>query len=356
MCMAFVDCPASARPDRCNCVTAAGPAKVPALPSSSLPMGAAHDHSRDHSHGHHGHAHGAAGHSHVPAVIQHEKPLWLAFWLTLLVLLAEISGGLLSNSLALLSDAAHMMTDVAALGISLCAVRMSQRPADARRSYGYARLEAIGALVNSSLLLLVAGYILFEAVQRFRAPEAVASTGMLVVAVIGLLANLLSMKLLAAGAGESLNVKGAYLEVWSDMLGSLGVIAGGVLIHFTGWAWVDPVVAVLLGLWVLPRTWGLLKQAAHVLMQGVPDGLDVDAVRDAMLAVPGVAAVHDLHVWALGSREPILTAHVLLREGTTADADGVRAAVAAQLHDRFHIDHATLQVETRHCGHRTLHA
>ncbi|MDE2406983.1 MAG: cation transporter [Xanthomonadaceae bacterium] len=315
-------------------------------------MSAGHAHESGHGHAH---DHGGPGHSHVPAVIKHEKPLWFAFWLTLLVLLVEIAGGLLSNSLALLSDAAHMMTDVASLGISLFAVRMSRRPPDARRSYGYARMEAIGAFINSSLLFVVAGYILFEAVQRLRAPEAVATTGMLVVAVIGLLANLLSMKLLAAGAGESLNVKGAYLEVWSDMLGSLGVIAGAALIHFTGWGWVDPVVAVLLGLWVLPRTFVLLKQAAHVLMQGVPDGVDVGAVRDAMQAVAGVAAVHDLHVWALGSKEPILTAHVLLCEDAT-DADAVRAAVAAELHEHFGIGHATLQVESRHCGAAKMHA
>ena len=290
----------------------------------------------------------------MPAVIKHERPLWIAFALTALVLVVEIAGGLLSNSLALLSDAAHMMTDVAALGISLFAVRMSRRPADARRSYGYARMEAIGALINSSLLFLVAGYILWEAVQRFRSPQDVATTTMLGVAVLGLAANLVSMKLLAAGAGESLNVKGAYLEVWSDMLGSLGVILGGVLIHFTGWRLVDPILAVLLGLWVLPRTWILLKQAAHVLMQGVPAGLDVAAVRAAMLQVSGVTDVHDLHVWALGSREPILTAHVLLAD-TTADVDGVRHAVAGVLHEAFGIDHATLQVETRHCGDGTLH-
>lgn len=305
---------------------------------------ASHDHAHDHS---------APGHSHVPAVIKHEKPLWIAFGLTFIVLLVEIAGGLLSNSLALLSDAAHMMTDVAALGVSLFAVRMSRRPADARRSYGYARMEAIGALINSSLLFLVAGYILWEAIGRFRSPQEVASGSMLVVAVVGLLANLISMKLLAAGAGESLNMKGAYLEVWSDMLGSLGVIAGAAVIHFTGWALLDPIVAVLLGLWVLPRTWVLLKQAAHVLMQGVPAGLDIDTVRDAMQAVPGVATVHDLHVWALGSKEPILTAHVLLKDGSAdadVDADTVRAKVAEILHENFNIEHATLQMEASHCG------
>ncbi len=307
--------------------------------------------------GHHSHSHGHGddhGHSHVPAEIRHEKPLWIAFALTLLFLLVEVAGGLLSNSLALLSDAAHMMTDVLALGISLFAVRMSRRPADARRTYGYARMEAIGAMVNGGLLFVVAGFILWEALGRFREPQAVASNAMLVVAVLGLLVNLVSMRLLAAGAGESLNVRGAYMEVWSDMLGSLGVIAGALLIRFTGWTLLDPIIAVLIALWVLPRTWALLRAAGQVLMQGVPAGLDIDAVRDAMQAVSGVATVHDLHVWALGSREPILTAHVLL-EDAGGDADGVRAQVAAMLHARFGIDHATLQVETRHCGQAHLH-
>ncbi|RZA12683.1 MAG: cation transporter, partial [Lysobacteraceae bacterium] len=150
-------------------------------------------------------------------------------------------------------------------------------------------------------------------------------------------------------AGESLNIKGAYLEVWSDMIGSLGVILGAVLIRFTGWTVVDPILAVLIGLWVLPRTWVLLRQAGHVLMQGVPSGMDLDDVRDAMQAVPGVATVHDLHAWALGSREPVLTAHVLLADDA-GDPDQVRIAVAGLLHERFGIDRATLQVESRHCG------
>lgn len=300
--------------------------------------------------GHHSHSHGQGdGHSHVPAEIRHEKPLWIAFALTLLFLLVEVVGGLLSNSLALLSDAAHMMTDVLALGISLFAVRMSRRPADAKRTYGYARMEAIGAMVNGGLLFVVAGFILWEALGRFREPQAVASNAMLVVAVLGLLVNLVSMRLLAAGAGESLNVRGAYMEVWSDMLGSLGVIAGALLIRFTGWTVVDPVIAVLIGLWVLPRTWTLLRAAGQVLMQGVPAGLNIDELRDAMQATPGVAAVHDLHVWALGSREPILTAHVLLADDA-GDADVLREALADMLHARFGIDHATLQMEARHCG------
>ena len=290
----------------------------------------------------------AEGHEHV-SEIKHEKPLWWAFGLTSVFLVAEVIGGLITNSLALLSDAAHMGTDVIALAISLFAVRMSRKPPDAKRTYGFARMEAIGALVNGGMLFLVAGYILWEAVGRFRQPPDVASTGMLVIAALGLVVNLISMRLLKAGSGDSLNVKGAYLEVWADMLGSVGVIGGAIIIMMTGWTLADPIIAVLIGLWVLPRTWTLLRAAGGVLMQSVPAGMDLDKVRDMMLAHPGIAKVHDLHVWALGSKEPILTAHVLLAN-EDADADAVRNAMATMLHERFDIDHATLQVERRHCG------
>lgn len=301
----------------------------------------------------HGHDH--CHHHHHAGDIRHEKTLWIALALTAGFLLAEVAGGIVFNSLALLSDAAHMMTDVVALGISLFAVRLARRPADARRTYGYARMEALGALVNGGLLFVVAGYILYEAWQRFRAPAGVATGGMLAVAVLGLAVNLISMRLLKAGAGESLNVRGAYLEVWSDTLGSLGVIAGAMVIAATGWTLVDPIVAVLIGLWVLPRTWTLVRQAGHVLMQGVPDGLDLDAVRAAMRAHAGVRDVHDLHVWALGSREPILTAHVVLDE-VANDTDRVRDALANMLEARFGIGHSTLQVESEACGNAHGHA
>jgi cobalt-zinc-cadmium efflux system protein len=276
--------------------------------------------------------------------MKHEKPLWWAFGLTAVFLVAEIVGGLVTNSLALLSDAAHMGTDVLALGIALFAVRMSRRPADAKRSYGYARMEALGALVNGGMLFLVAGYILWEAVARFRHPPEVASTGMLIVAILGLIVNVIAMRLLKAGSGESLNVKGAYLEVWADMLGSVGVIIGAVVIMTTGWTLVDPIIAVLIGLWVLPRTWTLLREAGQVLMQGVPAGLDLDTVRDMLLAHPGVAKVHDLHVWALGSKEPVLTAHIILTD-ETQPPDAVRQSLATALTAAFDIEHATLQVD-----------
>lgn len=274
---------------------------------------------------------------------EHERPLWWAFGLTAGFLVAEVVGGLLTNSLALLSDAAHMATDVFALVISLVAVRLSRRPPDAKRSYGYARMEALGALVNGVLLFVVAGYIFWEAVGRFRAPTQVASTGMLSIAVGGLVVNLISMLLLKAGSGESLNVKGAYLEVWSDMLGSVGVIVGAAIIKLTGWTVTDPIVAVLIGLWVLPRTWVLVREAGHILMEGVPGHLSLDTIRSALLAVPGVVSVHDLHVWSLGSREPALTAHLVV--GAGAGADAIRTAVVAALESKFAIGHATLQVE-----------
>jgi cobalt-zinc-cadmium efflux system protein len=295
------------------------------------------------------------GHDHGTGAIRHERPLWWAFGLTTVFLVAEVVGGLMTNSLALLSDAAHMGTDVIALAISLVAVRLSRRPPDAKRTYGYARLEAIGALINGGMLFLVAGYILWEAVGRFRAPPPVASTGMLVIAALGLAVNLVSMRLLKAGSGESLNVKGAYLEVWADMLGSLGVIVGAVIIMATNWTLADPIIAVLIGLWVLPRTWTLVREAGQVLMQGAPHGLNVDTVRDLMLAHPGVQTVHDLHIWALGSKEPILTAHVVVADPAQS-AESVRRSLLAALDESFGIEHATLQVEGANADEGEQHA
>lgn len=287
-------------------------------------------------------------HNHAPSTIRHEKPLWWALGLTGGFMAAEIAGAFITNSLALLSDAAHMATDTLGLMIALLAVRLSRRPPDARRTYGYARLEALGALANGALLFAVGAYILWEAVQRFREPQPIASTGMLLIAALGLVVNLIAMRLLQAGSGESLNVKGAYLEVWSDMLGSVAVIIGALLIRFTGWQVIDPILAVLIGLWVLPRTWVLLREAINVLLEGVPKGVDLDAVRAELCAHERVLDVHDLHVWALASSTPALTAHVVMAEG--GDADLLRRQLGQRLHERFEIDHVTLQVEADHCG------
>lgn len=292
-----------------------------------------------------------AGHDHDHGVttIHHEKPLWWALGLTATFLVVEVVAGLLTNSLALLSDAAHMGTDVIALAIALFAVRMARRPPDAKRTYGYAPLEAIGAAINGGLLFLVAGYILWEAVGRFRDPPDVSSMDMLAIAMLGFIVNLISMRLLRAGSGESLNVKGAYLEVWADMLGSVGVIAGALLIATTGYTIVDPIIATLIGLWVLPRTWTLLKAAGNILLQGVPDGLDIEAVRRALLASPGVGAVHELHAWALGSKERVLTVHVVASD-PSASIDALRGALSRMLQEDFAIDRLTLQMEEQACS------
>jgi cobalt-zinc-cadmium efflux system protein len=283
----------------------------------------------------------------------HAKRLAIALAITTTFLVAEVVGAILFNSLALLSDAAHMFTDAAALAIALAAIRIGRRPADDRRTFGYRRFEILAAAFNALLLFAVAGYILWEGLGRIATPAPVESTGMLVVASLGLVVNLVSMRLLSSGKDESLNVKGAYLEVWADMLGSIGVIAAAILIALTGWQWIDPVVAIAIGLWVLPRTWSLLRDTTHVLLEGVPDGIDLNEVRRAIRSVPGVADVHDLHLWSLSSDDINLTAHVVPEPG--ADAEAVRAGLVALVRGRFGIGHATIQTESTPCADAGTH-
>lgn len=221
----------------------------------------------------------SAGHDHALPATTKERSLGWALVLTSAFLIAEVVGGVVLNSLALLSDAAHMFTDVAALAIALAAIRVGRRAVDDRRTFGYHRFEILAAAFNALLLFGVAAYILYEAWQRWSNPPAVQTTGVLVIAVLGTIVNLVSMRLLSSGKDSSLNVKGAYLEVWSDLLGSIGVIVGALVILFTGWNWVDTVIAVAIGLWVLPRTWILLRETLNILLEGVPDGIDLPQLR-----------------------------------------------------------------------------
>lgn len=280
------------------------------------------------------HAHGAGSSS--------RRMVW-ALALTSTFLIAEVIGAVVFQSLALLSDAAHMLTDVVALAIALAAIKIGQRPADALRTFGYRRFEILAATFNAILLFLVAGYIFYEGVVRLFDPEPVGSIGMLIVASLGLGVNLISMRLLASGVEASLNVKGAYLEVWADMLGSVGVIGGALLIMATGWTWVDPVVGIGIGLWVLPRTWVLLKNTTHILLEGVPKGPSLDVVRATIAAVPGVVAVHDLHLWGISSDDVNGSVHVSVVD---ADAETVRRRVLGAMQADHGIEHATVQVET----------
>lgn len=292
----------------------------------------------------------SAGHSHALPTTQNQKYLLIALGLTSTFLVAEVIGGIVTGSLALLSDAAHMLTDASALAISLAAIHIAKRAADSRRTYGYHRFEILAAAFNAMMLFFVAMYILYEAYQRVRSPTEIQSTGMLVVAVIGLIVNLISMKLLSAGKDASLNVKGAYLEVWSDMLGSIGVIAGAVIIRFTSWAWVDSVIAVTIGLWVLPRTWILLKESLNILLEGVPEGMEIDEVKAALMAVPGVLSMHDFHLWALTSGKASMTAHVVYNPVYSPEQQ-ILPALKTILATKFSVHHTTLQFETVACAH-----
>jgi cobalt-zinc-cadmium efflux system protein len=289
--------------------------------------------------GHAGHNHGAGAST---------KRLAIALSLTSVFLIAELVGAFLFDSLALLSDAAHMFTDSAALAIALAAVKIGQRPPDDKRTFGHRRFEILAAAFNAILLFAVAGYVLIEGISRFFDPQPVESVGMLIVATIGLVVNIISMQVLSGGKDDSLNVKGAYLEVWADMLGSLGVIAAAVAIYLTGYNWIDPIVAIGIGLWVLPRTWILLRDTTHILLQGVPRGFDLNAIRAKMAKVPGVTGVHDLHLWSVAGDDASLTAHVAIADGS--DSEITRRAVVSLLETQFNIHHATIQTETQPCG------
>lgn len=298
-------------------------------------------------HDHDGHTHGG-GHDHTRGASA--RQLTWALILTSTFLVAEVVGGILTQSLALISDAAHMFTDAAGLAIALAAVKLGERPADAKRTFGYARFEILAAAFNAVLLFLVALYILYEAYKRFQAPADVHSLPMLAIAALGLIVNLVSMRILSAGKSESLNVRGAYLEVWADALGSVGVILAAASIWLTGWTWIDPLVAVAIGIWVLPRTWTLLRESLNILLQGVPAGLAIADIEQALRGVPGLTGLHSLHVWALTSGQNVLSAHIEISPNVT-DAMAFRRQVEVLLHERFAINHITIQLEDSrgHC-------
>ena len=304
-----------------------------------------HDHSHGHSHGAgHAHSHGA-----TRAGARHQGRLAAAFAVLAVFMVVELVVGLVTGSLALLSDAGHMVTDVAGLGMALAAIRLADRHAAGSaaahpgRTFGLYRLEILAALANAVLLFGVAGYVLVEAVQRFGDAPEIDSGPVLVAAGLGLLANLVAFALLREGSKESLNVEGAYLEVLADTVGSVGVIVGALVMRSTGWAWIDPAVGVAIGLWVVPRTWRLAGQAVRILIQAAPQDLDLDALAVDLAAIDGVVDVHDLHVWTLTSEMDVASAHLMI--GVDQDAHAVLDGARAVLQERYGIAHATLQVE-----------
>ncbi|MBI2765902.1 MAG: cation transporter [Chloroflexi bacterium] len=259
-------------------------------------------------------------------------------------MIVEAVVGYLANSLVLLADAGHMLTDVAGLSFALIAIWFGQRPATAGKTYGYYRVEILAALFNGVLLLGVSGYILYEAYRRFTDPPDVSSVPLLIVASIGLAVNVASAAILMSGAKESLNVRGAFLEVAGDLLGSLGAIAAGIILLTAGWQYADPLFAAGVGLFILPRTFRLMKEAVDVLLEGTPRGLDFDDIAVAMAGVAGVQSVHDLHIWSVTSGFTALSGHVDVPE--QLDRQRILVDLHRVLRERFDIDHVTLQVET----------
>lgn len=259
-------------------------------------------------------------------------------------LVVEVIGGLLTNSLALLADAGHMFTDAAGIGLSLLAIWFAGRPATQDKTFGYYRVEIFAAVANAVILFGVAGYILYEAVQRFARPPEVIGLPMLGVAVIGLVVNLVSLRLLHSGAKASLNLRGAYLEVLGDLLGSVAVIVAGLVIVTTGWAPIDPIASVLIAGLILPRTWSLLRQAVDILLQATPEGVDLDEVRRHIMRAGGVADIHDLHAWTLTSGQNVVSLHAVMEPG--ADPAAVLDELCACLTDDFDMEHSTVQLET----------
>ena len=291
--------------------------------------------------GHHGH-----DHSHAVVSENNAKKLTFALVLTTTFLIVEVVAGFITQSLALLSDAAHMFTDAAALAIALVAIKIGKLPADDKRTFGYQRFEILAALFNASMLFVVAMYILYEAYQRFSNPPEIQSLGMMIVAIIGLIINLISMKILFSSSQESLNVKGAYLEVLSDALGSMGVFIGAVIIYFTHWVWVDTLIAVLIGFWVLPRTWILLKQSINILLEGVPEEIDIEKLRNDLLGLKDVESIHQLKVWAITSKNIHLTVHLYAPQ---ADRNALYQQALEMLSHIHGITEMTLQIEEDEC-------
>jgi cobalt-zinc-cadmium efflux system protein len=280
---------------------------------------------------------------------RHRGRLLAAFVVIFAFFVVEAVAGLLTNSLALLSDAGHMLTDVIGIGMALAAIQLAsrfERRNGARRSrhtFGLYRLEILAAFVNALLLFGVAIWVLVEAVRRLTDEPEVLGVPMLIVAVLGLIANLVAFALLRAGSKESLNVEGAYLEVLADTVGSLGVIVAALLLEVFGWTWVDPVIGAAIGLWILPRTWRLGRRAVRILLQAAPDNVDLDALAADLATIDGVVDVHDLHVWTLTSEMDAASAHLMVGDG--ADSHGVLDQARHLLGDDYGIAHATLQVE-----------
>jgi cobalt-zinc-cadmium efflux system protein len=296
------------------------------------------------------HNHEGHNHSHTTEkAIDIEKRLSWALVITIGIFLLEIVGGILSNSLALKSDAGHLFGDVLALGLSLFATRISRRPPTFKRTYGYHRTEVLAAVVNGVTLFFLAGFIFVEAYHRLLNPQPVRSILMLVVAVIGLIANLVVMSRLHDAAGENLNVRAAFLHVVGDMLGSVGVVAGGLIMIFTGNYLADPIISFFVGAIILWGAVGVMREGAHILLESVPRSINYNELKESMEKIEGVISVHDLHIWTISSSNLALSAHINITNQSTHESGRILRDEGELLSSRYNIHHATLQLECDCC-------
>lgn len=294
------------------------------------------------------------GHAHTQSAAgRNKRRLALVFGLTITYLVVEVIGGLITGSLALLADAGHMLTDVGGVGLALMAIWFAERPASPERTYGYYRVEILAALTNAIVLIGISLYILYEAYRRFMKPPEVESGLMLGVAVVGLVVNIIGMYILRTGSRESLNMEGAYFEVLSDMLTSIGVIFASVIMLTTGWYYADPLISAGIGLFILPRTWLLLREALGVLLEGTPSDVNLTALRESIRQLPGVIDVHDLHVWTLTSGINAMSTHAVLVDDKQHDQ--VLQAVRTLVFSKFRINHITVQLENQMCATNEVH-
>ncbi|WP_329113692.1 cation diffusion facilitator family transporter [Streptomyces sp. NBC_01353] len=300
-------------------------------------MGAGHDH---------GHSHGGPPPTGTAAAAYRGR-LRIALAITLSVMVIEIVGGIAANSLALIADAAHMATDAVGLAMALLAIHFANRPPTENRTFGFARAEILAALANCLLLLGVGGYVLYEAIQRFIEPAETRGGLTIAFALIGLVANMISLSLLVRGQKESLNVRGAYLEVLADALGSVTVLISAGIILATGWQYADPIASILIGLMIVPRTIKLLRETLDVLLESAPKGVDMAEVRAHILALPGVEDVHDLHAWTITSGMPVLSAHVVVDQAAldTVGHEKMLHDLQGCLGSHFDVEHCTFQLE-----------
>ena len=275
------------------------------------------------------------------------KYLWWAFWINFIFLIIEVIGGVYTGSLALLSDAGHMLTDVGALGLAIIVSRMADRPPDERRTYGYLKTEILGAFINGSTLVAICGFIIWEAIQRFQNPQPILAVPMLVVAVLGLAANLFSALILHGGKSKDLNIRAAYLHLIFDALGSVGAIMSGLLIWLWGVNWIDTIASLLIVILILSGTWKMILESVKMLVDSVPEGMDYGQIRTSILNLNHVIDVHDLHIWSIGQNNPALSAHIILTKDCTEEQhwDQCLKQVQDMLAQSFNIKHTTIQVE-----------